>query len=691
MASAQDWMDLYQELKRAHTGRNIDMFMLHQAYEGNLWNLTGSPVQTDRAGRVIMRNTNRDGQTKNKPLVVNYLKGIVDDYVALLGNLPDVKVPPPGSSQQDQAFADRCERFHYGVWHASHLAIQMKAVAWWDSVMGSTVGIVWPDFKRKHPVFRFVAPYMTYTVPDDEEPFALSKAIIAERFPTRAVRETYPNADLAPTTPFAMSSTSGSPASYMASNAMTSTTIDGSTEVVKCFDKNEVVTLINGKEVARARHDMGFCPVEEIPNILVPGTRGQSDIEQSVGLAQHASFIAQAYEEYVLQDIYSPIVVEGLMEGKVPEDINPMNPNTIIPVNIGGKVSRLGAGQGSTVVGQELTRTQGLIEYMTGVPQVRMEGSMKSSITTGRGIDRAQGPYFSRTQYRTDILAFKLERLNSMAVRMQTRMFPKAKFTMMGMKGRGGQTYKMEMTTKELDDYDFNKVLYSMAMGMDPMQRMVFVKQGMSGDSPLFDRRWGIEFLGITDHPDEMIERADRDQEKIIERQVRLRQAAQGGNAAGQQARLEGGGTPPAPLVAAEGGSAPSPLSVPIGRTPPRTSASLPLPQPRPTARPHSRSTRTRRPRRRSRRTTSDSPPRSWSRSRASSRGLALKGAVFAAEQGDRVRITAEKMADAKKIHNALSGLFGKRVSVRTSKVVPTGAIDISKNGGAPAPEGVPA
>jgi hypothetical protein len=689
MASAQDWMDLYQELKRAHTGRNIDMFMLHQAYEGNLWNLTGSPVQTDRAGRVIMRNTNRDGQTKNKPLVVNYLKGIVDDYVALLGNLPDVKVPPPGSSQQDQAFADRCERFHYGVWHASYLPIQMKAVAWWDSVMGSTVGIVWPDFKRKHPVFRFVAPYMSYTVPDDEEPFALSKAIIAERFPTRAVKETYPRADLTPT-PFATSSTSGNPASYMASNATTSTTIDGSTEVVKCFDKNEVVTLINGKEVARARHDMGFCPVVEIPNILVPGARGQSDIEQSVGLAQHASFIGQAYEEYVLQDVYSPIVVEGLMEGKVPEDINPMSPNTIIPVNSGGKVYRLAAGQGSTVVGQELTRTQGLIEYMTGVPQVRMEGSMKSSITTGRGIDRAQGPYFSRTQYRTDILAFKLERMNSMAVRMQTRLWPKAKFTMMGMEGRAGRTYKMDMTTAELDDYDFNKVLYSMAMGMDPMQRMVFVKQGMSGDSPLFDRRWGIEFLGITDHPDEMIERADRDQEKIIERQMRLRQAAQGGNAQDQQASLEGGGTPPAPLVAAEGGSAPS-LSVPIGRTPPPnvgepTTASAP-----------------------SNGTPSfalnpNAPPATkvaahdlgltaslMEQVTRIVQGLALKGSVFAAQQGDRVRITAEKMADAKKIHNALSGLFGKRVSVRTSKVVPTGAIDISKNGGAPAPEGAPA
>jgi hypothetical protein len=689
MASAQDWMDLYQELKRAHTGRNIDMFMLHQAYEGNLWNLTGSPVQTDRAGRVIMRNTNRDGQTKNKPLVVNYLKGIVDDYVALLGNLPDVKVPPPGSSQQDQAFADRCERFHYGVWHASYLPIQMKAVAWWDSVMGSTVGIVWPDFKRKHPVFRFVAPYMSYTVPDDEEPFALSKAIIAERFPTRAVKETYPRADLTPT-PFATSSTSGNPASYMASNATTSTTIDGSTEVVKCFDKNEVVTLINGKEVARARHDMGFCPVVEIPNILVPGARGQSDIEQSVGLAQHASFIGQAYEEYVLQDVYSPIVVEGLMEGKVPEDINPMSPNTIIPVNSGGKVYRLAAGQGSTVVGQELTRTQGLIEYMTGVPQVRMEGSMKSSITTGRGIDRAQGPYFSRTQYRTDILAFKLERMNSMAVRMQTRLWPKAKFTMMGMEGRAGRTYKMDMTTAELDDYDFNKVLYSMAMGMDPMQRMVFVKQGMSGDSPLFDRRWGIEFLGITDHPDEMIERADRDQEKIIERQMRLRQAAQGRNAQDQQASLEGGGTPPAPLVAAEGGSAPS-LSVPIGRTPPPnvgepTTASAP-----------------------SNGTPSfalnpNAPPATkvaahdlgltaslMEQVTRIVQGLALKGSVFAAQQGDRVRITAEKMADAKKIHKALSDLFGKRVSVRTSKVVPTGAIDISKNGGAPAPEGAPA
>ena len=128
--------------------------------------------------------------------------------------------------------------------------------------MGNSVGVVWPDFKRKHPVFRFVAPYMMYVVPDTEEPYMLSKAIIAERFPRLAVQEAYPRAKIADSAlNFAMSgdTSSANNASFIASSGSVGTNpADGSIEVVKCFNKNEVVTLIGGVEVGRAVQERGL-------------------------------------------------------------------------------------------------------------------------------------------------------------------------------------------------------------------------------------------------------------------------------------------------------------------------------------------------------------------------------------------------------------------------------------------------
>lgn len=681
VATLDQWLQLAAELKKANQGRQIDCIQLSNAYAGNLWDLSGTPLVQDRGGR-IMVSSNRQGSQRNKPLVVNYMKGIVDDYVALLGNLPDVKVPPPGSSEESQQFADTVEKYHYGIWHASNMALQMKQVAWWNSVMGNSVGIVWPDFKRKHPIFRFAAPYMLHSVPDVDEPFQLAKAIVIERFPRLAIQEMYPSLKITNPLIFTMSTTFGPDGiSGPSMSAMSgSNPADGLIDVLKCFDKNEVVTIINNKVVARARHELGFCPVVSIPNILVPGQyqRGMSDIEQVIGLAQNASWLAQSYKEYVLQDIFSPVVVEGLMEGKVPEDLNFTDPNTVIPVNIGGKVYRLPAGNGSTVVGQQMMQMQNLIEYITGVPQVRMEGSMKSSITTGRGIDRAQGPYFSRTAYRTDIISTYLELMNAMAVKMQTRLWPNEDFQLMGVKGKSGSAFQLKMNTADLDDYTFNKVQYSMAMGMDPMQRMVFVKQGLQGPSPLFDRRFGIEFLGITDRPEEMLERADEDAEKTVQREMRLRAQASGqADPSANAANLEGGGT-----------GAPRPLTVPIKNDSTRASGA-PITATAPVGGPTALASA--QPPASAFGLDPNAPPEAPTGQTASGldlplieqvgrivNTLTLKGSVWAVEKGEKVRLTVGSMADSRTIHKTVEPIYGPKVSVHVSKNVPAGAIDLT-------------
>lgn len=554
--AAEEWIALYKELKSTHQDRNEDYWHLHNIYHGNYYQRRNRDDH-DGAGRLILRDS-RKMNTQRNPLVANLLKGIVDDYVSLVGTLPDIKVPPPGTGQPDQEFADKVERYHYGAWWASRMLMQLKGMGWWNSVMGGCAGVIWPNFDRRHAMLRFVAPYNFYGVPDLVDPFALSKAIICEKVDYMAIKDYYPNLDLS-----AVRGDLGERYySYQGKKRKV--------EVLKCFDKDEVVTIIGEREVARARHELNTCLVVPIQNIYIPGElRGHSDIEQSVGMNEHMNFILNAYEEYVLQDIYAPLVVVNPQ--KAPEDIDPLNPNEVIAVHEGGSVSRLQPGNGSQLVNQEIARAQSLIEYNTGAPKVRTQGRMESAITTGRGIEQSQGPHYQRVEYRYDMLAFRLEQLNELSVHVTQSLFPKDEFTVYGQRGKRGSTFNMKMKGEDLQNYGFNKVLYSPSMHMGLTERAVFVLQLLGGEDPLIDDRTAIEFLGITDHPDEMMKRIEAMVERRLARRAALERSmtATPGTELPQEivknaASLEGGAAPnsagAATVGAGAGGAAPAAL-----------------------------------------------------------------------------------------------------------------------------------
>src|SRR5712691_8699325 len=191
----------------------------------------------DGAGRVLLRDSRRED--RSSPLVANLLKGIVDDYVSMTGQLPDVRVPPPGAAQSDQDFADVVEKYHYGVWWASQMVLQLKAMAWWNSVMSACAAVVWPNFVRKHAEIRFVGPDKVYGVPDLVDPFAYSSVIISEPFSARSISDRFPEKVVRDAINAAEDRGMGWPQR-------------GRTEVVRWFDKKEVVTVV-GREVQSIR------------------------------------------------------------------------------------------------------------------------------------------------------------------------------------------------------------------------------------------------------------------------------------------------------------------------------------------------------------------------------------------------------------------------------------------------------
>ena len=688
MKQVDEIMTEYGDRRSAAVGRNLDFYRLHSVYEGLYYDMRSRDIM-DGQGRVILRDNRRED--RSSPLVANLLKGIVDDYVALTGVLPDVKVPAPDG---DQAFADVVEKYHYGVWWASQMVLQLKAMGWWNSVMGGCSALVWPNFKKRHAEIRFIGPDKIYGVMDLVDPFAYSSAIIVEPISQKSIEDYFPQK----TAKALQAEMSDSPqAQGWPMNA-------GRVELIRWLDKKETVTVlgrqvttIKGRttdkreaiiELGRAPHDLNLCPLIPFQNIFVPGQmRGVSDIEEAVGLNQFINFLLNAHEEYVKQELFSPVVL--IDPQKAPEDIDLDSPTAIIPINAGGDAKRLvNSTQGQQVMSAELSRTQQLIEYVTGSSAIRTQGRQPaSSIATGRSLEKGQGPQFTRVEYRNDLNAHRLEKVNEASVLMTGSMFADDDINLWGTHRKQGSLFKMTIKGSDLRDYTFNQVKYSPSMYMGLEQRITAVLQLMGAADPLTDRRGAIEFIGMTDHPDEMMARIDEDQMRRVKFQQDMQKAAQGGQPGGgegpasvleKNVALEAGAT----NKQATGGAAPPPGggAAVTGAPPPEGGA--PPAGGGPAAPGFGLSANT--------------PPEPDVGQVSSGlegtsladqveqvvSGLKLTGRVYLVEASAKsVQLIAERYVDARKVRRALYPLFGSKVSVRESKKVPPGAREVSGRG----------
>ncbi len=84
---------------------------------------------------------------------------------------------------------------------------------------------------------------------------------------------------------------------------------DGMTTVFTRYGENDIRVVINGREVKRIRHGLGFCPLIHVPNIKVPNDiHGHSEIERWEELAQEINALLSAASEIARDLAYPPIL-----------------------------------------------------------------------------------------------------------------------------------------------------------------------------------------------------------------------------------------------------------------------------------------------------------------------------------------------------------------------------------------------
>lgn len=84
---------------------------------------------------------------------------------------------------------------------------------------------------------------------------------------------------------------------------------DGMVSVFRRYGDKDIRVVVNGREVKKTVHDLGFCPLIPINNIQVLNDiHGHSEIERWIGLAQEINALLSAISEVARDMAYPPLI-----------------------------------------------------------------------------------------------------------------------------------------------------------------------------------------------------------------------------------------------------------------------------------------------------------------------------------------------------------------------------------------------
>lgn len=422
----------YDDLEDAYYGKLVD-----RQREG-AWTAANSSALPDRI------------KAKNVTIVVNFLKQVVEAKRAFIGIIPNLRVPTFDMDPKTVELCEKLERVIWGgIWGPSNIGRRMGDAGFYQSLLGTAVGCIWPDFEIKRPKIVIRSPRGFYCVPEDEDGIVLSEAMFLSEVPGMQAAARFADKKLAD---------------------------QKTVKVVEYWDK-ETRTIIAGEKIVPGKsfsHGLGFVPILTMPNIGIPGSPfGDSDIESGIELQKEINYRHTLEAEILEQMIIQPMVLEGAEN--FPEDMT-LTPDTILTVAQGGKGYRMPALQ---VPYQWIQLTQQLEQLMDRVVDApsALRSEFQGSVLTGKGFSSMMGPMQARMELRHQYVYPALEKLTQMGLQMWEKMWGSEEHIVSGNynKTRFAEKFRFE----EFGDYFEVEVFLDSSAYFDQQSRFVMSLQGI--------------------------------------------------------------------------------------------------------------------------------------------------------------------------------------------------------------------
>lgn len=386
-------LDLYESLKSDRADQESKYDEWENAYldDGSLSDTQRYPDYDSEA-------------TNHYDVIVNLIQSTVEQKRAMIGVIPNLHCPPNDYKPESVALAQKRERAIYSIWEDSKIGQVMGDMAYYLSIFGTAVGVVYADEKRKRPKMTVRSPRGFYCVPSDEDGIQLAVAIFYAELDGNVAEGLYPG--------------------YKFEDMET-------VEILEYWDRKiHAIFTKDGKTVLLAHENkLGVVPVVTIPNIGRPKDPfGKSDVQLYLSLQKELNR-RFAYEAEIAEKVKEAPYVLINPEG-APEEIA-IEPGAVIPVGQGGDLKQINSFNLPYNWEMSFNRFLSMFDRQADAPEV-MRGTMDNSVVTGRGVDALKGPVAGRISLRHNYVFPRLEWMNSIALMMWEKFWPNEEHSLYG-------------------------------------------------------------------------------------------------------------------------------------------------------------------------------------------------------------------------------------------------------------------
>ena len=284
--------------------------------------------------------------------------------------------------------------------------------------------------------------------------------------------------------------------------------------IIKYYDKNELVILQDGKEVQRIEHDFGFLPVVFGQNRVKPHyLEGIGDLEQASGLQQYLNEL-MSWNADIIEYMANPIqVIKGYTGDKLPT-----GPGAQWQLGKDMDASFLLWPGSPPDVERMLSTVQRAIEDLTFLGDATFGRNIPSG-TSGSAVKSLLSGIQAAFLRKQVTMGTMYKKANEVIFRIIEKYWANKEFTLRGTKR--GTTYIETMTGKEIAGNYRTQVIWAPGI-LDQSSRVDLEITKLN--AKLQSRRTAMENVGIISPNDEL--ELIRNE---IEEELAMQNAAQGG------------------------------------------------------------------------------------------------------------------------------------------------------------------
>lgn len=510
------------EQRRKRYGRRNALYDLYDLYYfgSHPSDQTIDILAMNAQGRPLLRDLERikgSGQVYS----TQRLAPIIDDFQALVGRLPQIRMEPPDPEPSGEQWAETWTKYVISTLEISDMVRQQQDGGFHLSAYGDECLLLSPDGDRHSPYYRRVV----WEVVDPRNAYPEFFRGHRRQQVRDLVIQRVEEAD-----------------SIEAAYGIKPLTDQESDRVVTIYVSQFQRTVIVGTERWRmgphAEWNLTFCPAVWLYN-KVNGRMAQSDIAHSIAHQDAQDYVSNVMMDGLVRAIYGTIIAI-----KDPQNISTQNwtwgpnPTPVITQSTGGvQIAQANADLAPGL--QLLNQIQGDLNAAAGTSEIRQEGQMRGSIQTGRAIHAAQGPQSTRIDLRQENLGAGIRNAVAMTLEMQEKAPDlQGSFEIFGR--YKGRSFREQVDTKDIDGWYRARVSWDTLVGQNPQQRMQVAYEGKV--AKLISNVTAMEMAGIEDPLGE-IDRIEQDEIRQAEHQAKLQQIMGGG---GGGPVPSGGGAAPA-------------------------------------------------------------------------------------------------------------------------------------------------